>query len=265
MSKIDLVLIDPQNDFCDSTNGTLFVPGANLDMERAAKFIRTHVKRFNDIHITLDSHQPIHIADSYVWQDSNGKNPPYFTIITAEDVEKGIWNPVNLRLRNKFLNYVKELDNNGRYKLCIWPPHCKIGTWGASIFPELSNALNEWAIQEFATLDVVIKGSNPFTEHYSAVKADVIDQKDPQTNLNMSFIKTLSEADEILFGGEALSHCLASTGTDIADNFGEENIRKMVLLTDLTSSVPGFEHLGEEFIKKMKSRGMKVTTSVDYF
>ena len=30
----------------------------------------------------------------------------------------------------------------------------------------------------------------------------------------------------------------------------------MVLIEDTTSSVPGFEHLGEDFLKEMKTRGI---------
>jgi hypothetical protein len=64
--------------------------------------------------------------------------------------------------------------------------------------------------------------------------------------------------------GEARSHCLANTVLDIANNFGEENIKKMVLLEDGTSDVPGFENLGEDFVKEMKGRGMRISTTVDY-
>jgi len=36
--KIDLVIIDPQKDFCDP-NGSLFVPGAAEDMKRLASLV----------------------------------------------------------------------------------------------------------------------------------------------------------------------------------------------------------------------------------
>jgi nicotinamidase-related amidase len=110
----------------------------------------------------------------------------------------------------------------------------------------------------------VTKGSNLWTEHYSAVQADVPDPEDPDTQLNMRLIETLQEADEIILAGEARSHCLANTVLDIANNFGEENIKKMVLLEDGTSDVPGFENLGEDFVKEMKGRGMRISTTTDY-
>ena len=84
--------------------------------------------------------------------------------------------------------------------------------------------------------------------------------------LNTRLIQTLEEADLIALAGEALNFCLANTVRDIADNFGEENIRKLVLLTDATSPVPGpdFEPLTESFMKEMTGRGMQVSTTREF-
>jgi len=69
-----------------------------------------------------------------------------------------------------------------------------------------------------------------------------------------------------LISGQALDFCVKNTIADIANNFGDENIKKFVLLKDCSSSVnvPGLEHLGSDFVKEMTARGMRVTTSVDY-
>ena len=67
----------------------------------------------------------------------------------------------------------------------------------------------------------------------------------------------------IYTSGEALSHCLASTMRDVAEAFGEENVKKFVLLRNTTSSVGGCEALGETFIKEMTKRGMKVMDTTD--
>jgi nicotinamidase-related amidase len=113
-------------------------------------------------------------------------------------------------------------------------------------------------------VDYVTKGSNLWTEHYSAVQADVPDATDPGTSLNIRLIEILQKAQVIALSGEALSHCVANTVRDIANNFGEENIKKMVLLTDTTSSVPGFEKMGEDFLKEMTGRGMQVCESTKF-
>jgi nicotinamidase-related amidase len=122
----------------------------------------------------------------------------------------------------------------------------------------------KWQSDTFGVVDFVTKGSNIFTEHYSAYKSDVPDAADPTTMANTDLLEILQEADEILITGEALSHCVANTIRDIANDFGEDNIRKFTLVTDTCSNVPGFENLGEDFVKEMTGRGMSEVTSTEY-
>lgn len=266
MKKIELTIVDPQNDFCDP-KGALFVKGANDDMTRLAAFIKRVGSKFSDINVTLDSHHDVDIAHPIFWRNSKGENPNPFTIISASDVNDGVWLPAvpSKILRERAVKYVRDLAAKGRYPLCIWPIHCVIGSWGHNIYPILHETLRAWEVKEFATLTTVTKGSNPYTEHYSAIKAEVPDPSDPTTQINKDFVKKLLESDEILISGEALSHCVANTFLDVADEFGnDEFVKKMVLLKDVSSNVPGFENLGEQFIKNMTARGMRVTTTTDY-
>jgi len=144
-----------------------------------------------------------------------------------------------------------------------------IGSWGYGVVPELFESFIKWE-EDFALIDYVTKGSNFWTEHYSAVQADVPDPEDPSTQLNTGLIETLQTSDIILLAGEARSHCLANTVRDIADNFGEENIKKMVLLQDATSDVPDppgttmFTDIGEQFVSDMMARGMQVSTTEEF-
>ncbi len=265
MNNVHVLAIDPQIDFCHP-KGALFVSGADQDMIRLAAMVKRLGKKLSQIHVTLDSHQEFHIAHPMAWVDSVGKHPNPFTRISVLDVENGTWNPRNPAWRNRFLDYVRTLEKNGRYLLCIWPPHCVIGSWGHSISPEFSDAIREWSRDNVRLIDYVTKGSNPLTEHYSAIQADVVDPKDPGTQLNLDLIDTLKTADLIAISGEALDFCVANTIRDIANNFGEENIQKFVLLTDTCSCVnaPGLEFLGPNFVKEMTARGMQVSTSVDF-
>lgn len=262
--KIELLIIDPQNDFCDPNNGSLYVNGADKDMKRLSDMIVRLSTKISDIHITLDSHHPRDISHSLFWTNSEGKNPDPFTMITIEDLENGVWKPICQPLFNRVYQYLKELKKSNRYSLIIWPEHCLIGEPGSNIYPEISKAVRFWILEKFRIGDYVTKGSNVMTEHYSAVKAEVPDPIDPTTQLNFPLIETLQKADEILISGEALSHCLKFTVEDIADNFGEENIKKLVLLEDATSSVTGFEQNGKDFIDNMTKRGMKISTTDKY-
>ena len=90
--RVELLIGNPQNDFCDP-RGALPVAGADKDMERLAAFVRKHGSKFVDITVTLDSHHPVHVAHPCFWRNAMGKNPPPFTIISVKDVETGVWNP----------------------------------------------------------------------------------------------------------------------------------------------------------------------------
>lgn len=293
--KIHLLVIDPQNDFCDippalqpfdplvlamrearglpllNDNGevqrlapALPVPGAHNDMLRLAAMIDRLGDKLYDIHVTMDSHNPVDIAHPSWWRNAKGDAPAPFTLISAADVRNGVWLSRNPKLQAYSLKYVESLEANGRYVLIIWPEHCLIGSWGHNVHAAVAKSLNDWARRRLEVVNYVTKGSNALTEHYSAVQAEVPDSNDPSTMLNSRLIKTLGEADIILIAGEALSHCVASTVRDIADNFGEENIKKMILLTDCASSVATFEHLGTQFVEDMKRRGMQTALSTDF-
>jgi nicotinamidase-related amidase len=261
--KLELLIIDPQNDFCDP-KGSLFVLGADNDSKRLSKLINRLVDKIDDIHVTMDSHHLVDCAHPIFWVDSKGNHPNPFTLITHNDVANGVWKPFNPSWQQRMLDYTKSLENNNRYVLCIWPPHCLIGSWGHNIQSEIYSALINWESKRFSMVDYVTKGSNLWTEHYSAVQADVPDPTDPTTMLNTNLIQTLNNADIIGITGQALSHCVKFTIEDIANNFGDENIQKMHLIIDTMSSVPGFEKQGEEFVNNIVARGAKIVKSTEF-
>ncbi len=265
MSKrVELLVIDPQVDFCDPARGALYVPGAEEDMRRLAAMVRRLKGRLDDVHVTLDSHHFIHIAHPVFWKDSRGAHPPVFTSISRAEVEQGVWTTTVPGLYRRALEYVQRLARNGRYGLTIWPPHCLIGSPGHAVFPELFAAFREWE-ERFAFVDYVTKGSNLLTEHYSAVQADVPDPSDASTQINTRLVRALEGADLVAVAGEARTHCLANTVRDIADNFGDDRlVSKLVLLEDASSDIPGFEPHAEAFIREMTARGMQVSTTTEF-
>ena len=279
--KIDLLLIDPQNDFCDLPDSrcptdlasspvdtlvrpALPVPGAYADMQRTAAFIRRVGDRLGHIHVTLDSHNPVDIAHPAWWLDGRGARPAPFTVITSGDIQSGRWRSADPSVQAYSADYVSKLDAGGRYPLVVWPEHCLIGNWGHNIEATVKAELDAWARKRLRIVNYVAKGANPMTEHYSAIRAEVPDPSDPSTQLNTALIRALEKADIIVVAGEALSHCVANTVRDIADNSSPEHIRKMVLLTDCASSVSGFEAIGDAFVRDMSARGMQLANSADF-
>ena len=261
--NVQLLIIDPQVDFCDP-NGSLFVPGSTEDVDRLSVMVRRLKDRISDIHVTLDSHHPVDIAHSVWFRDAGGNHPAPFTQITASDLKDRIWETTRPGAHKRTVAYLEALEVSQRYPHVIWPNHCLIGTGGNAVMPQLNEALQEWT-SRFGWVNYVTKGSNPWTEHFSAVKAEVPDPQDISTQINTKFVETLEKADVVLLAGEASSHCLANTGMDIADNFADPRfVEKIHLLKDATSPVPGFEHLETAFIDNLVKKGMKVTTTSDF-
>jgi nicotinamidase-related amidase len=268
--KIHALIIDPQIDFC-SPSGSLYVKGADEDMKRLAAMVRRLAPKIDDIHVTLDSHRLVDISHPLWWKDAAGNSPAPFTMISAADLKSGRWETRLPSCHARSLVYLQTLEKGARYPHIIWPEHCIIGDTGHNVYPDLAAAIHEWERARFALADFVTKGSNPWTEHFSAVKAEVPDPEDPGTQVNTRLIQTLEEADIILLAGEALSHCLLSTVEDIAANFSDAKyIQKMILLTDASSSVgdpPGttlFTDRAAQFLREMTAKGMKTDTTVDF-
>src|SRR5438552_14743869 len=134
-------------------------------MRRLARMIERLAPRLDAIHVTLDTHHYVDIAHPIFWKDAAGQHPAPFTILSASEVMAGRWTTTQPAMRERALAYVQALEQGKRYALCIWPPHCLIGSEGHAVQPELFTALQGWE-QRFALVDYIIKGSNIFTEHY---------------------------------------------------------------------------------------------------
>ena len=285
--NVQLVIIDPQKDFMDILAGpgdpvefeipgvvkfrsTLPVSGALKDMERLSALVDRIGHKFDDIHVTLDSHHEIDVAHPGMWRDADGNEPKPFTIITHDDVANGVWSPKNPAFRGRMLRYTEELARKGNYPLMIWPVHCLIGSWGHTVEDNIFAALRRWERKNYANVDFVTKGANPFSEHYGALEAEVSDPSDPSTSLNTPFITVAQDADIIAVSGEASSHCVKETVRQFSTNIGQQHIHKFHLLTDCMSPVPqspggpDFPAIAQQFIRDMQSLGMTLTTSTDF-
>ncbi|MRR38338.1 hypothetical protein EG829_27560 [bacterium] len=286
--RIDLLVVDPQIDFCfagfpedviakieaidplaarfiSKFTGSLAVKGAAADMDRVAAMIERLGERLTAIHVTLDNHHPIDIGHPVWFKDRSGRHPPPLSVVTARMLREGELTTTHPEALKRTIDYEDALEASGRYPHVIWPPHCKIGSVGSSVYPILFETLVAYEKKHHRMVDYIIKGTNPYTEHYSAVKAEVVDPEDPGTMLNMRLIDILQNADVIPVAGEAHDYCVANTVRDIMHNFGEENIEKMVILTDCTSAVGTPAGLSETFMEEFIDRGGKTCESTEFF
>lgn len=284
MMRVEMLIVDPQNDFCIGDDGhgnlgALVVPGADEDMKRLAAMIDRLGKKLTDIHVTLDSHRLIDISHPKWWRRvGDGMPPDPFTLLGMDGDNIVALDPANWMaptateyttyvpsFLDKSRQYLAALADGGRYPHCIWPPHCLIGSWGHNVTPELFAALQNWEDTEFAQTDYVTKGSNPWTEHFSGVKAEVPDPADPESQINTRLIQTLEDADIVVIAGEAASHCVRHTCLDIVHCFSDPAYaKKMVILKDCTSAVTGFEKEAANLFTEMEKFGAQVLDSVSF-
>ena len=274
--NIQLLIIDPQNDFCDLPEGwrpvdpvngarldpALPVGGAHADMLRLAQLVQQGGVGLSEIIVTLDSHHRVDVAHPPFWRRGDGSPVAPFTQITAQQVRAGDYLPRDPQALDRTLAYLDELEARGRYTLMVWPVHCEIGTWGHGVHAAVRAAYNQWEERTLKQVAKVVKGTNPWTEHYSAVQAEVPDPADEDTQLNSRLIRALDAADVILVAGEAGSHCVKATTEHIADHLSDR-LDRLVLLTDCMSPVGGFEAQQAAFLEAMRSRGARLATSTD--
>ena len=256
--KTLLLAIDLQIDFCNP-RGSLYVNGANEDVMNINKLINNNLGSIDRIIMSMDSHQPIHIAHQVYWKDKDGNHPELFSTVTKEDVETGRWVPqYNASIT---LDYLTKLEQNG--DVCtIWPPHCIIGTEGWSIEPKVFEAIENWTIATGESYQFVNKGMHQSTEHYSIFKA-AVEYKDVEATLfNEELVETVKNFDRILIVGEAADFCVANTLKDLLVH-SPELAPRIYMLTDCMSYIVEGSETAQIIFNKAKNLGVKFCKSTD--
>lgn len=273
-STTTLLIIDPQNDFCDLPEDWLVadpssgariapalpVPGAHADMLRLAALIAQGGSAIDQMVLTLDSHHRLDIAHPGFWSTDDGGAVSPFTTITAAQVRAGHYRPRDPAAMPRSLAYLDALESAGRHRHMVWPVHCEIGSWGHAVHAAVRAAYNRWEEQHLRTVIKVSKGSNPWTEHYSALQAEVPDAEDEETQLNRDLIAQLDRAERILVAGEASSHCVRATMEHLAQHLPSRRLDKLLLLVDAMSPVTGFESQTHAFIDDLQRQGVRIAT-----
>lgn len=258
--SVALLIIDAQKDFCDP-NGALYVPGAEKDMERLAQFIKKNQYSIEHICLTLDAHPYVHISHPCYWKSKEGKNPDPFTVITSQQVEKGEWIPQFQP--NYSLEYLKKLEAQGQFPHVIWPYHCIAGTKGFTIVDILMEAIQAWSFSTGKPHQIVIKGTNPYTEHFGIFTANIPIENQKDTLPNFELLNQLNQFDYIYLAGEARSHCVATSLNQILQ-LKPEMSSKLIILQDCMSDVPGFGEQANAIYELATQKGSKLLHSENF-
>lgn len=236
-TKTLLLAIDVQNDFMENI-GSLAVQGSKSDVARLTKWIYNNLTGLTQIMCSLDCHSIRQIFHPDWWIDNNGNNPHPFTIITYQDVLDGKWMAVNGN-NDRSVQYLQELEENGKKQLCIWPYHCLEGTEGAKLESEFTKMLYFHSAARNTKPILIYKGQNPDTEMYGIIKAE----NDEDGYINQQVLDAIEKYDKIYIAGEASSHCVLASVEQIVDYFANNRdiTSRITVLTDCMSPIAGFE------------------------
>lgn len=285
--KVGLLVVDVQNTFC-IPGFELFVggrsgTGAVDDNRRLCEFIYRNLALITRIIPTMDTHQAMQVFHAVYLVDSEGHHPAPFTLISADDVEQGRWrfNPAvcdslgisEAEGQAHLLHYTHALQSGGKYNLTIWPYHAMLGGIGHALVSTVEEAVFFHSIARHSQPDFQIKGSNPFTEHYSVLGPEVTlnANGEPIARKNEELIEKLLDFDAVVIAGQAKSHCVAWTIDDLLKGMVAEDkalARKVYLLEDCTSPVvvPGaidYTDQADAAFRRFAEAGMHVVRSTE--
>lgn len=278
--RVGLLLIDVQNTFC-LPDFELYVAGqsgtgAIADNQRLCKFIYQHLGSFTKVIATMDTHVAMQIFHPYFWVNEQGEHPQPNTIIQPDEVESGKWqvNPAVMEtlgyeasyLQAYALHYARQLSERGKFPLMIWPYHGKLGGIGHALVSSVEEAIFFHSMARQTQTQYEQKGTHPLTENYSALRPEVLQDQDNQeiATENSGLIEQLLSFDALIVAGQAKSHCVAWTLSDLLEHIEKKDpqlAQKIYLLDDCTSPVvvPGadFTEQAEEAFTRFAEAGMQ--------
>ena len=276
--SVALTIIDQQKTFCLADGELSIAPASITDTANICEFIYRNLRVISDIIVTLDSHYLFQIFHPPFWLDRDGNHPPGFTLILPGDVgRKWFVNPEMAYLLfgdMKFLpwlqsyavHYTEELARLGKPPLVVWPIHGRLGSPGHALVPALQQAVDFHDMARWSRTQYRIKGDLPLSEYYSPFGTEVSKAHDGTVVGEESdrAIEDLLKNEVLIIAGEAESHCVRAAIYDILKRIKQQDpmlARRVYILADCTSPVPGFEQQGAEAIADFRKAGMHVVDS----
>lgn len=284
-----LLLIDVQNTFCipefELYVGGRSGRGAIDDNIRLCEFIYRNLANITHITATMDTHKALQVFHAVFFVDQDGNHPVPYSDIHVANLKDGKWK-FNPALADEFniapeygqqmlIHYAEELEKKGKFALTIWPYHAMLGGIGHALVSSVEEALFFHSMARNTQYEIEIKGDKPFTENYSVIGPEVLTGPIGETlgKHNSKFIEQLQQVDKLVIAGQAKSHCVAWTVSDLLEDINAVDpslARKVYLLEDCSSPVvvPGVvDHTdaANAAYARFAAAGMNIVKSVDNF
>jgi nicotinamidase-related amidase len=285
-SRVCLLAVDVQNTFC-IPGFELFVggrsgTGAVDDNRRLCEFIYRNLGTITQTFPSLDTHRAMQVFHAIWLVDEQGNHPPPYTLVSADDVERGRWRMnaavaealgIDLDYAQRHLaDYTRKLAEGGKYDLTIWPYHAMLGGIGHALVSAVEEAIFFHAVARRSQPDFQVKGDHALTEHYSMLGPEVTEGPDGDhlAGRNAALVAKLLTFDAVVVAGQAKSHCMAWTIDDLLedDELRERLAERTYLLEDCTSPVvvPGGSDYTDEAdaaFERFAEAGMHVVRSTE--
>jgi nicotinamidase-related amidase len=259
--RICLLAVDCQHTFC-TPGFELFVPGAPDDCRRLCEFVYRNLGRLTEIVATLDTHRVLQIFHAAFLVGADGRQPPPYTVVSADDVKRGVWRAGDPAQQDWLEHYVRALAAGGQFELTVWPYHAMLGGVGHALVAGVEEALFFHTVARATQTEFELKGFDPSTEHYSALHPEVTDGP-----ASSALAARLAGFDAVVVAGQAKSHCVAWTVEDLLA-LVPGIAPRVYLLADCTSPVvvPGsvdFTAAANAAFARFAGAGAHVVRSTD--
>jgi nicotinamidase-related amidase len=203
--------------------------------------------------------------------------------VSAQDIAEKRWKFNNILAEDMGVSpeygqsmleyYTKQLEQKGKFNLTIWPYHAMLGGIGHALVSSIEEAVFFHTISRYSRPDFEIKGTYPFTEHYSAIGPEVLQgpKGEKLGDKSDKILRKVQDHDAVIFAGQAKSHCVAWTINDLLAQIRARDaklVNKVYLLEDCTSPVvvPGaidYTDQADVDFRGFEEAGMHVVQSTE--
>ena len=188
--RLALVLVDVQNTFCRPGSSSSSPRARRRRQRRLCEFVYRNLGAITQVVPTLDTHQAMQIFHALWLVDEQGRA----SAAVHADHRRGrrtrrlaIRPGSRTRDRHRsgagerhLVEYVRRLEQGGKYSLTIWPYHAMRGGIGNALVSSVEEAVFFHTVARRSQPAFEVKGSIPWTEHYSVIGPEVTEGPDGQ-------------------------------------------------------------------------------------
>lgn len=225
--KTLLLLINPQRDFIDK-QGCLYIIGGEEKIDKLASYININRNNIDDILIATKQRMPLNISHACYWKKmihEKNEDPGasgLTTILKSEILNGKYTSPY--KSKEELLEIFDRLPGNELY---LWPRHCILGSWGASLPDNLISSLTWWSIDKRRPYHLLGYDDKDGEEWISLFSSST------RANKNTPLLENIIEQkfDEILVAGFHLDLEVNKTVSDMIER--DELKGKVKVIKDL--------------------------------